>query len=45
MPKMQWENDALAALGKVPFFFRPLARRKIEEGIRKSGREKVTIAE
>lgn len=44
MAKLSWDVEAKAALGRVPFFVRPLARRKVEERARQSGAARVTLA-
>jgi dissimilatory sulfite reductase (desulfoviridin) alpha/beta subunit len=43
MPKLSWEKDAERALKKVPFFVRPLVRRKVEERVMKANCERVTL--
>lgn len=45
MAGMQWEPSAEQALKRVPFFVRPLARRKVEERVTGLGRALVTLAD
>jgi len=45
MPELSWDDRAAEALQKVPFFVRPLARRKIEEQVQSQGRTLVTLAD
>lgn len=40
---MKWEKDAEKAMDKVPFFVRRVARKKVEDHVRLSGRDTVTI--
>ncbi|HJK94877.1 MAG TPA: hypothetical protein RMH85_19815 [Polyangiaceae bacterium LLY-WYZ-15_(1-7)] len=42
--KMRWEPEAEAMMKKVPFFVRPLAKRKAEEAARQRGMDAVTKA-
>ena len=41
---IKWAPDAEARIKKVPFFVRPLARRKAEEAARERGMKEVTSA-
>jgi Proto-chlorophyllide reductase 57 kD subunit len=41
---IKWAPDAEARIKKVPFFVRPLARRKAEEAARERGMNEVTSA-
>jgi anaerobic sulfite reductase subunit C len=43
--RVEWTADAAASLGRVPFFVRRLARRRIEEAVAAAGRELVTITD
>jgi len=45
MVQMHWERDAKKQLGRVPFFVRPLVKRKVEERVRDRGADKVTFAD
>jgi anaerobic sulfite reductase subunit C len=45
MGGLSWDREADQALKGVPFFARPLARRKIEERVAASGRARVTLAD
>lgn len=40
---MKWEKDAEKAMDKVPFFVRRVARKKVEDHVRLSGRDTVTL--
>lgn len=40
---MPWEPEAQDALGKVPFFVRPLVRKKVADQVAASGGQKVTL--
>ncbi|MEM9193395.1 MAG: PCP reductase family protein [Myxococcota bacterium] len=40
--KIRWAPDAEAMIKKVPFFVRPLAKRKAEEAAQQRGLEMVT---
>ncbi|BCW98790.1 MAG: hypothetical protein KatS3mg024_1617 [Armatimonadota bacterium] len=42
---MKWDAEAHKALQNVPFIVRPLARGKIEESVRRAGRDVVTLAD
>lgn len=42
---LEWDDDALARLERVPGFARPMARRGVEEHVRSKGRERVTLAD
>jgi len=41
--KMRWDPKAEKMMKKVPFFVRPLAKRKAEEAARKRGLDEVTV--
>jgi len=43
--KMLWDGKAERELSRVPFFVRPLVRRKVEERTRKHGRARVSLAD
>ena len=43
MARLAWEDEAAAALGRVPLLVRPLARRKVEERVAAQGRHRVTL--
>ncbi|MFH1035550.1 MAG: 4Fe-4S binding protein [Pseudomonadota bacterium] len=45
MMPMAWDSDATAALSKVPFVVRPLARRKVEERVAAQGRARVSLGD
>lgn len=45
MGQLSWDSDATAALGKVPFLVRPLARRKVEERVAAQGRSRVNLSD
>ena len=42
--KIEWEEDALKLLEKIPSFVRSMARKKIENEAIAAGLEKVTVA-
>jgi len=42
---LAWEEKAKSELKRVPFFLRPMVRKKVEELARKRGGEKVTLAD
>ncbi|MFK7989049.1 MAG: PCP reductase family protein [Sandaracinaceae bacterium] len=42
--KVRWHPDAADMMKKVPFFVRPLAKRKAEEAARARGEEEVSVA-
>ena len=44
-PGPAWDKDALAALDKVPFFVRPMVKKKVEAGVAAEGGGSVTVAE
>ena len=41
---ISWDPDAQARLAKVPFFIRPLVRRRAEQAARERGLRSVTTA-
>jgi hypothetical protein len=41
---MQWTDDARASLKRVPFFVRPLVRRRAERRARELGKTEVDAA-
>jgi Pyruvate/2-oxoacid:ferredoxin oxidoreductase delta subunit len=45
MARLPWEPAAKEALARVPFFVRPLARRKVEERVRRRGGRQVTLGD
>jgi dissimilatory sulfite reductase (desulfoviridin) alpha/beta subunit len=45
MASLPWDKTAEKELKKVPFFARPLVRRKVEEQVAKRGGERVTLAD
>lgn len=45
MANLAWDSDAAAALEKVPFLVRPLARRKVEERVAAQGRQRVRLSD
>jgi dissimilatory sulfite reductase (desulfoviridin) alpha/beta subunit len=45
MAQVAWDEEAAAALGKVPFLVRPLARRKVEERVAAQGRDRVRLSD
>lgn len=45
MGQVSWDSDATAALAKVPFLVRPLARRKVEERVAAQGRQRVLLSD
>ena len=40
---LQWDDEALASLKRVPAFVRPLAKRKIEKAAKAQGIEIITL--
>ena len=40
---LEWDKDALELLGKIPFFVRKAAKRKIEKTAKESGEERITV--
>lgn len=42
---MNWNDDAVVAVGKAPFFVRGMIRRKAEEFVSKQGRDTITLAD
>ncbi|MBI5522305.1 MAG: 4Fe-4S binding protein [Desulfarculus sp.] len=45
MGQVSWDSAAAAALGKVPFLVRPLARRKVEDRVAAQGRQRVLLSD
>ncbi len=45
MAPLPWDKDAKQALKGVPFFVRPLVRRKVEERVSSHGSDSVTLAD
>ncbi len=45
MSRLAWDQDAEEALKKAPFFVRGLARKKVEERVAASGRDRVSLAD
>jgi anaerobic sulfite reductase subunit C len=43
MANLAWDKDAAAAMDRVPFLVRPLARRKVEERVAAQGRARVSL--
>jgi len=41
--KVRWNPEAEKMMKKVPFFVRPLAKRKAEEAARERGLDEVTV--
>lgn len=41
--KIRWTPEAEAMMKKVPFFVRPLAKRKTEEAARERGLDEITV--
>ena len=41
---INWEPEAKERLGKVPFFIRPLVRRRAEQAARERGFKSVSVA-
>ncbi len=44
MSDLKWTPDALEKIKKVPFFVRPIAKRKAESEARARGLSEVTVA-
>lgn len=44
MAKLEWDAEAKARLGNIPFFVRKMARRKIEKEARRRGETRITVA-
>lgn len=40
---MQWDEDALKRIEKIPAFVRNMAKSKIEKAAKQAGEEKVTV--
>lgn len=40
---LEWDQDALELLDKIPFFVRKAAKRKIERTAKESGEERITV--
>ena len=40
---LEWDNDALELLGKIPIFVRGMAKKKIEKAALKQGEARVTV--